>query len=210
MQKPASVYSLDLVLHPEHDTAYRHFEDAFANPSWRTGRVHLGFRQAFDVIRPRLDATLARLTPGRTLWFCGHSLGAALATLAAGHYVGTRGVSTLGSPRVGDTVFARAFDAKLSGRSLRYVNGNDLVTHVPRVGYKHVELGRFIAPDGSVSSGVPALAHVFGGPDGEPGGMFEVIDGLSSGRLASASTFLLDHMPKAYAIWMWNDRHANK
>jgi len=211
MQKPASVYSLDLVLHPEHDTAYRHFEDAFANPSWRTGRVHLGFRQAFDVIRPRLDATLARLTPGRTLWFCGHSLGAALATLAAGHYVGTRGVSTLGSPRVGDTVFARAFDAKLSGRSLRYVNGNDLVTHVPpRIGYKHVDLGRFIAADGSVSSGVPALAHVSDGPDGEPGGMFEVIDGLSSGTLASASTFLLDHMPKAYAIWMWNDYHANK
>ena len=38
----------------------------------------------------------------------------------------------------------------------------------------------------------------------------DVIHGLSSGTLASASTFLLDHMPKAYAIWMWNDYHANK
>ena len=124
--------------------------------------------------------------------------------------MGTRGVCTLGSPRVGDPVFARAFDAKLSGRSLRYVNGNDLVTQVPRIGYKHVDLGRFIAPDGSISSGVPAFAHMFGGPDKEPGEMFEVIDGLSSATLASASRFLLDHMPKAYAIWMWNDYHANQ
>ena len=294
MQKPAPVYSLDLVLHPETDTAYRHFEDAFANPfqpnpgnfprvnawwlgeaalltywnpvdaipvfeaagfqcefiaaegtdcyvvtqadvvvaafrgtqpdewkdviadanivlvPWRTGMVHLGFKQAFDVIRPRLDATLARLTPGRTLWFCGHSLGAALATLAADHYVGTCGVCTMGSPRVGDPVFARAFDAKLSGRSLRYVNRNDLVTRVPRIGYEHVDLERVIASDGSVSSGVPAFGPVFGGPDRGPGEIFEVIDDLSSGTLASASTFLLDHMPKAYAIWMWNDYHANK
>ena len=116
----------------------------------------------------------------------------------------------MGSPRVGDPVFARAFDAKLSGRSLRYVNGNDLVTQVPRIGYKHVDLGRFIAPDGSISSGVPAFAHVLSGPEGGPAMMFEVIDGLSSGTRASASTHLLDHMPKAYAIWMWNDYHANK
>lgn len=295
MQKPAPVYSLDLVLHPEHDTAYRHFEDSFANPfqpnpgdfprvnawwlgeaallaywnpadaipvfeaagfqcefisaegtdcyvvaqadfvvaafrgtqpdewkdviadanialvPWRTGLVHLGFKQAFDVIRPRLDAILARLTPGRTLWFCGHSLGAALATLAADHYAGTRGVCTLGSPRVGDPVFARAFDAKLSGRSLRYVNGNDVVTHVPPpIGYAHVDRRRFVAPDGLVSSGAPAIAHFFQDLIGQPGTLLEVIDALARGTLASAPKFLLDHMPKAYAVWMWNDHDANR
>ena len=41
-------------------------------------------------------------------------IGAALATLAADHYCGTRGVCTLGSPRVGDSVFARQFDSKLT------------------------------------------------------------------------------------------------
>ena len=32
MRKPAPVYSLQLVLHPEQDTAYNHFENAAANP----------------------------------------------------------------------------------------------------------------------------------------------------------------------------------
>ena len=118
---------------------------------------------------------------------------------------------TLGSPRVGDPVFVRAFDAKLSGRSLRYVNGNDLVTHLPLpIGYQHVGAERCIAPDGSVSSGVPAFAHVSRALVGEPGALLEVIDGLSRGAPASAHTFLLDHMPKAYAVWMWNDYHANQ
>ena len=32
MQKPAPVYTIDFVLHPEQDKAYRHFENASANP----------------------------------------------------------------------------------------------------------------------------------------------------------------------------------
>ena len=32
MQKPAPVYTLDFVLHPERDGAYQHFENASANP----------------------------------------------------------------------------------------------------------------------------------------------------------------------------------
>lgn len=294
MQKPAPVYTLDFVLHPEHDAAYRHFENASANPfqpnpkdfprvnvwwlaeaalltywnpvaaipifeaagfqcefvtadgtdcyvaaqadfvvvafrgtqpdewkdviadanivlvPWPTGMVHLGFKKAFDVIRPQLDTILARLAPDRTLWFCGHSLGAALATLAADHYSGTRGVCTLGSPRVGDPAFAHGFATKLSGKSFRYVNDHDVVTHVPLpIGYEHVDLRRFIAPDGSVSRSEPAIAHFFGDLIGKPGTLLEVIEGLSRGTLRSAPTFLLDHMPKAYAVWIWNDYDAN-
>jgi triacylglycerol lipase len=290
MQKPGPVYSLQFVLHPEQDTAYRHFENAAANPfqpnprdfplvnawwlgeaalltywnpadaipifeaagfqcefitaggtdcyvasqrdfvvvafrgtqpdewkdiladanivlvPWQIGMVHLGFKKAFDVIRPQLDPILKRLTPGRTLWFCGHSLGAALATLAADHYPDTRGVCTLGSPRVGDPAFAHAFDTKLAGKSFRYVNDHDVVTHVPLpIGYEHVDLRRFIAPDGSVSRGEPAISHFFADLIGKPRTLLEVIEGLSTGTLQSAPTFLLDHMPKAYAVWMWND-----
>ena len=32
MQKPAPVYALDFVLHPERDAAYQHFENGSANP----------------------------------------------------------------------------------------------------------------------------------------------------------------------------------
>ena len=45
---------------------------------------------------------------------------------------------------------------------------------------------------------------------GKPRVLMEIIEGLSTGTLKSAPTFLLDHMPKAYAIWMWNDYDANK
>jgi triacylglycerol lipase len=295
MQKPVPVHSLEFVLHPEQDTAYKHYENASANPfqpnpqdfprvnawwlaeaalltywnaadaipifeaagfqcqfitaegtdcyvatqgsfvvvafrgtqpnAWKdiladativlvpsqTGNVHLGFKKAFEVIRPQLDTILERLTPGRTLWFCGHSLGGALATLAADHYAATRGVCTLGSPRVGDSAFAHAFSAKLSGKSLRYVNDHDVVTHVPPpVGYEHVDLRRFIAPDGSVSGGEPAILHFFADLIGTPAALLEVIEGLSKGTPQFAPMFLLDHMPKMYAVSTWNDYDAHR
>ena len=294
MRKPPPDYSLDLVLHPAHDTGYKHFENSASNPfqpnpatdfprvnawwladaalltywnpadaipifrnagfecefvtadstdcyvasqrdwvvvafrgtepdawqdiltdvnivlvPWQTGLVHLGFKNAFDLMRPALDPILKRLAPGRTLWFCGHSLGAALATLAADHYA-ARGVCTFGSPRVGDLVFANAFNKKLSGKTLRYVNDHDVVTHVPLpIGYGHVDARRFIAPDGTVSGGRPSIPHFFEDLIGRPRQLLEVIDGLRSGTLQTAPTFLLDHMPKAYAIWTWNDYDAN-
>jgi triacylglycerol lipase len=176
----------------------------------RTGLVHLGFKKAFEAIRPQLDPILERLSPNRTLWFCGHSLGAALATLAADHYAETRGVCTFGSPRVGDLIFANAFDTRLVGKSLRYVNDHDVVTHVPLpILYEHVDGRRFIARDGSVLHGQPALRHFFGDLIGKTEQLLGVIEGLVNGTAQTAPTFLLDHMPKAYAIWTWNDYDKN-
>jgi hypothetical protein len=84
------------------------------------------------------------------------------------------------------------------------------VTHAPLpIGYEHVGLRRSIAPDGSISGGEPAIAHFFADLIGKPEKLLEVIEGLSKGMLKSALTFLLDHMPKAYAVWVWNDYDAN-
>jgi triacylglycerol lipase len=294
MQKDPPDYSLDLVLHPQNDSAYKHFEDGTTNPfeanaagiprvnawwlaeaalltywkpedaipifqkagfdaqyvredstdcyvasqkdwvvvafrgtepdewadiladanlvlvPWQTGAVHLGFKRAFDAVRPRLDSILKTAAQGRTLWFCGHSLGAALATLAADHYSTTRGVCTFGSPRVGDSTFASGFNAQLAGKSLRYVNDHDVVTHVPLPPlYKHVDARRFIAPDGTVSGGQPTIAHFFADLIGQPRHLLETIEALRGGTVRTAPVFLLDHMPKAYAIWTWNDYDAN-
>lgn len=66
---------------------------------------------------------LEELGRTRSVWFTGHSLGAALATLAADLFEPARGVCTLGSPRVGDVAFATLFDARFRQRSARYVNG---------------------------------------------------------------------------------------
>jgi hypothetical protein len=293
MQKPAPVYSLELVLHPERDLAYQHFEYAQANPfepnaadlsrvnawwlaeaallaywkdalpifqaagfqaefvsahgtdcyvaaqkdfvvvafrgtqpddwrdvlsdanivlaPWQDGMVHLGFRRAFEVIRPGLDPILQRLTPGRTVWFCGHSLGAALATLAADHYGAAGGVCTVGSPRVGDAAFVRAFNARLSGRSARYINSRDVVTHLPApIGYQHVDARRFIAADGSISAGEPAAPHVFADLIDNTRALLDGVEGWSKGMRLAAPQFLLDHMPKAYAVWTWNDYDAHR
>lgn len=177
-------------------------------------RVHSGFAEALDDIWPKLTSTLATLSSTRTIWFCGHSLGAALATLAAYRYDKTRGVCTLGSPYVGNPAFASAFNARLAGRTLRFVNDQDVVTHVPPPlffiwRYEQVEARRFIAPDGKISGNAPGIPHYFADLIGRPEHMLEVIEGLAAGTLTVAPTFFLDHMPKAYAIWMWNDYEAS-
>lgn len=178
---------------------------------WRTGTVHCGFKQGVDAIWPALEAELNTLSTGRTVWFCGHSLGAALATLAAAQYPKTRGVCTFGCPRVGDRAFAAGVNARLGARSLRYVNNHDVVTHVPPplFAYRHVDVRRFIAPDGTISGTPPSLLHFFGELFGRPEQLLVTIDALKQGKLKTAPNFLLEHMPKAYAVWTWNDYDAH-
>lgn len=176
----------------------------------RRGRVHRGFKDALDEVWAELESLLNGLASGRTVWFCGHSLGAALATLAAHRYADTRGVCTFGSPRVGDGTFAREFDRRFPDNALRYVNNHDIVTHVPPPpGYKHVETRRFIGQDGRVSGAQPRFSHFFPDLVGAPKQLLGLVSGFAQGTLKLAPAFLLDHMPKAYAIGVWNDYHAN-
>lgn len=60
------------------------------------GNVHEGFKDALnEVWDDKLSAYLQKLhseKPARTLWFTGHSLGAALATLAADRYGHVQGL----------------------------------------------------------------------------------------------------------------------
>ena len=186
----------------------------FAQIPWLGGHVHAGFAHAVREIEPKLTVVINRLLAGRTLWFCGHSLGAALATLAADLYHATRGVCTFGSPRIGDQAFAAAFTERLVGRSVRYVNNHDVVTHVPPPvvvpwHFRHVAQRRFIDPVGEVSSGGPNVPHFFEDLIGHPQTLLEMIEGLQHGVLTRPPRFFLDHMPKAYAIWAWNDYEAH-
>jgi hypothetical protein len=186
----------------------------FAQIPWQVGRVHAGFAQAVREIEPRLTPVINRLAAGRTLWFCGHSLGAALATLAADLYGSTRAVCTFGSPRVGDRAFAAAFTEKFAGRALRFVNAHDVVTHVPPPilvpwHFRHVAPGRFIDRAGRISDRGPGLEHFFSDLIGHPRTLLEMTKGIKRGVLVHPPTFFLDHMPKAYAVWIWNDYEAH-
>ncbi|NET37656.1 MAG: lipase family protein [Cyanothece sp. SIO1E1] len=119
------------------------------------GTVHAGFYSAlldvWENMWPRIQA--ARQRPDRSLgkrplWLAGHSLGGALATLAAAclaeQKLPVHGVYTFGQPRCGDGDFQVAFDAKVGKRFFRFQNNNDIITRLPArlMGYEHV--GQFI------------------------------------------------------------------
>ena len=116
-------------------------------------RVHAGFLAAWRAIEPAATDWLAATKPKRLL-FTGHSLGAAMATLAAATRP-TAELVTFGSPLVGDRGFAALFDA---ARVRRYVDCADLVTAVPPalLGYVHICPERYIDRFGMVHSAPPA------------------------------------------------------
>ncbi|RZK99443.1 MAG: lipase family protein [Rubrivivax sp.] len=96
--------------------------------------LHLGFRRALDSVWPQIDAELATLDC--PIFYTGHSLGGALATLAAARRV-PRAVYNFGAPRVGNLAFAR------SVRHLpvhRVVDDIDVVSMLPPalLGFAHV------------------------------------------------------------------------
>lgn len=97
--------------------------------------VHEGFLKAFREIEDQFRAVVERALSNRLpVWFCGHSLGAALATLAAYTYrEHAKGLYTFGSPRVGNGRFVNALIRSLPNIH-RFIHHRDVVTTVPPEG----------------------------------------------------------------------------
>jgi hypothetical protein len=115
------------------------------------GKVHAGFAKALEEVRPGLTNAVQAMSP--PILFTGHSLGAALATLAASLYKGTGKVAALytyGSPRVGNSAFA---DTMAKIESYRFRDCSDVVTRVPlsEMGYAHVGPARYIDRNGLIT-----------------------------------------------------------
>ena len=74
------------------------------------GRAHTGFAGALLDIWPQIALEL-QVVAGYSLLFTGHSLGAAMATLAASLQT-PKSLYTFGSPRVGDAAFVATLEKK--------------------------------------------------------------------------------------------------
>ena len=101
-----------------------------------SGKVHTGLLRALDEVWDELEDTLRPDSGGNALWFTGHSLGGALAALAAARCVLERGmevsgVHTFGQPRVGNRRFASRLDEALRHRYFRFINNEDTVPNLP-------------------------------------------------------------------------------
>jgi hypothetical protein len=137
------------------------------NALWTTrpyGKVHRGFYGQFLALQPSLEAAL-RGAANRPVIVTGHSLGAAVATVAAAEWHGrfpVSGVYTFGQPAVGRGTFAAVMTANYGRKFYRFVNDNDIVPRVPP-GYSHV--GRLLKFDSAGRvSGITAGAETTASP----------------------------------------------
>ena len=112
------------------------------------GIVHRGFYTAFKAVEPQLRAALGGVA-GRPIVLTGHSLGGALAAVAAAEWADAFPVASLytyGQPATGKHGFANFLAAKYPDRIFRVVNDDDIVPQVPPT-FEHV--GRLLRFDGS-------------------------------------------------------------
>lgn len=107
----------------------------FRKEVYKNIRVHRGFLKSYRSIEAELNLKINNLPSDYKFYITGHSLGGALACLAA--LYGDRtpdGLITFGQPRVGNKDTAKLL-TDLNYR--RYVNHADAVARMPRINYYH-------------------------------------------------------------------------
>jgi triacylglycerol lipase len=162
----------------------------FADGDASNTRVHSGFQAAYERMHSMVDVVLKDLLriKLRPIWFTGHSLGGALATIAAARLDNATGLYTYGCPRVGDDDFVNAFPAHVN--VWRFCTSGDPVPNVPpragwfarllqRSGYQH--LGHAVWLD---ENALPV----------ETGELF----------VAQKTSNPLLHAPMRYCVLIWN------
>lgn len=146
-------------------------------------RFHKGFIDALaSVWEPVFAyATAQREKSKRPLWVTGHSLGGAMALLAAWRlvrkYVPVHQVYTYGAPMIGNKVAAGAFDKSLPDKIFRYVNLTDPVPMLPSlslVANDYVHCEKAMALGAAEGEGLTGLFKDLAG---------KATDGVMSGTL---------------------------
>jgi hypothetical protein len=138
-------------------------------------RFHRGFLDALEMVWKPLSAAVEQLQKAneRPLWITGHSLGGALALLAAWrlqrNFLSVHEIITFGAPMIGNDAAAKAFEQEFTGRIFRFVDLEDLVPHLPSVSllanaYTHClsEVALSAAHLAASASGLEALKQAAG------------------------------------------------
>ena len=169
------------------------------------GNVHHGFWTAWQSVRGKVVKQLETVaTNKQTIWFTGHSLGAALATLAARDMpkkFKPTAVNTFGSPRCGSPQYAKAYNVP----ARRFVNENDIVTQVPLQGvfhrykYDHVGQRQIMQADGKITSSSAAWRRL----------LKEVANVAVFGIGSAATSSFKNHSMNKYIAKLTNHR-ANR
>ena len=138
-------------------------------------RFHKGFLEALEMIWEPLLAAVnnAIKTKERPVWITGHSLGGALALMAAWRlqrsFISIQEIVTFGAPMIGNDAAAKAFEQEFSGKIYRFVDLEDVVPHLPSVSlianaYTHCqnEVGLSAVQVAAAATGLDALKQVAG------------------------------------------------
>ena len=167
-------------------------------------------------------AAFLGLHPSAPVYFTGHSLGAALATISVARFQGVNcALYTFGSPRVGDDRFVRAVLQK-TPKVFRFINCQDIVTQIPpevalKNYYRHVGEERYINRTGAildhpsefdkwVDATAGVVAHDGTSAISEISHPAKFISlAAERGALPDPPPFLIgNHTPARYAIRIWN------
>ena len=167
------------------------------------GHVHRGFKKEVDDVWPQLEEMLIsrKQNLDKKLWFTGHSLGGAMASICAGRcllsHIDTQPeqVHTFGSPRVGTKRYIN--HAKVD--YYRWVNNNDIVTRAPPawLGYRHSGKEMYLDADGKIKelNAVQRKADHWKG----------FVLGLKNKKIDHFSDHLIDH----YVEYIYQETKAN-
>lgn len=190
------------------------------------GKVHSGFIDNFSAAWQETRRNALELGARDSgVWVSGHSLGGALATLAAYKFsesgVRVHSVYSFAQPNVGNAEFAAAYNERLGDRTYTFGLPRDIVPHIPpvagaaeafagatprildavfriwtkRINYRHIGSAWRLSLDGSIS---PVLDRVQADRDFYNNIRIENNNGTLPTVLASNPSYLFQHEPANY------------
>ena len=172
------------------------------------GKVHNGFKKAYISIREELFEHIK--DNALPVFITGHSLGAALATLAASELYRNKHFDScyaFGSPRIGNPEF---IDSIKCEQIYRVINNSDIVTTIPidftRTKYKHIGFPYLIDDKGELLEGMSEI-EIYAYQKSKLQGLKEyavlkIFNRDSKPFREDLPAFLADHAPVNYVLGM--------